>query len=237
MKSPLQLVLLRHGQTLWNKQHRSTGWADIGLTQAGERQANRAGELLAAAGFEFDDAFTSQLRRARATLDIVLSAMQCGDIPIFQHWRLNERHSGAFEGLGPFAAVSKYGLWRFVQCQLRSDVSPPPLALDDPRFPGNQQRFQQIPAADWPRAESMDQTWQRVQPIWEDQIAPALKAGRRLLIVSHKNTLRVLIKTITGAAASPAEKLSVRTCTPLVYELDDTLQPIRNYVVKHPRNG
>ena len=237
MRQPLQLVLLRHGQTLWNRQHRSTGWADVGLSQTGERQAQAAGELLASAGFEFDEAYTSQLQRARVTLDIVMRAMRCDDVPIHQHWRLNERHSGAFEGLGPFTAVTKYGLWHFIQCQFRFAAVPPLLAQDDPRFPGNQKRFAEIAAVDWPRAESMEQTWRRVRPVWEEEIAPALKARRRLLIVSHKNTLRLLVKNITGRRASPAEMLSVRTCKPLVFELDDKLQPIRDYVVKRERSS
>ncbi len=237
MKPPLQLVLLRHGQTLWNKQHRSTGWADVGLTEKGERQAHAAGELLAAAGFEFDQCYTSQLRRAQVTLDIVLRAMRRADVPIQQHWRLNERHSGAFEGLGPLQAVSQFGLWRFLQCQLRDDVAPPSLAIDDPRFPGNQERFAGIAAANWPRAESMEQTWRRVRPLWEEEIVPALKAERRLLIVSHKNTLRLLLKKITGSSASPAEILSVRNCKPLVLDLDDKLQAVRDYIIKDTRRS
>ncbi|HCU90768.1 MAG: phosphoglyceromutase [Legionellales bacterium] len=237
MKPLLQLVLLRHGQTLWNKQHRSTGWADVGLTEAGERQAREAGRALAAAGFQFDTFYSSQLHRAKATMEIVKSEMRCDASSILERWRLNERHIGAFEGLGPFAVVSKYGLRRFIQCQLCYDVSPPPLALDDARFPGNQERFAGIEAENWPRAESMKQTWLRVRPFWEGEIVPALRSRRRLLIVSHKNTLRLLLEAITGRPASFFDMLSVRACKPLVFELDDDLRPLRGYVVKRSPNG
>lgn len=237
MKPLLQLVLLRHGQTLWNKQHRSTGWADVGLTETGERQARAAGRALAAAGFQFDVFYSSQLHRAKATMEIVKREMRCEASPIRERWRLNERHIGAFEGLGPFAAVSKYGLRRFIQCQLCYDVAPPPLALDDARFPGNQKHFAGIEEENWPQAESMEQTWRRVRPFWEEEIAPALRSRRRLLIVSHKNTLRLLLEAITGSPASYSNMWSVRACKPLAFELDDDLRPLRDYIVKRSHKG
>lgn len=232
MKPYVKLVLLRHGQSWSNKQRRFTGWSDVALTQAGERQARVAGELLAAGGFQFDEVYTSQLRRATDTLEIVLRAMQCADVPINRRWRLNERHYGALEGLGSLAAVLKFGLWQVIQCQRKIDVSPPLLDLDDPRFPGNQRRYEEIPAAELPRAESKQEAWQRVQPIWEDGIAPALQAGRRILVVSHKNTLRELIKQIVRNSGSRPEDLTIRTGRPMVFELTTDLELIRNYVIK-----
>ncbi|MFP6680707.1 MAG: 2,3-bisphosphoglycerate-dependent phosphoglycerate mutase [Gammaproteobacteria bacterium] len=233
MKLYVKLVLLRHGQSWSNKQRRFTGWSDVALTQAGERQARVAGELLAAAGFQFDEVYTSQLRRATDTLEIVLRAMRCVDLPIHRQWRLNERHYGALEGLGPLAAVVKFGLWQVIQCQRRIDVAPPLLDLDDPRFPGNQACFEEVPTAELPRAESKQQAWQRMQPIWKDEIAPALKAGRRLLVVSHKNTLRELIKQIVGKSGSRCKDLSIRTGRPIVFELTSDLELIRNYVAEN----
>lgn len=231
MKLPLRLVLLRHGQSLWNKQHRLTGWSDVALTPAGERQAARAGALLQEAGFEFDEAYTSELCRATETLRLALSAMRQPNVPVHRHWRLNERNYGALEGLGPVAAVLKFGFRQVIQCQRRFEVSPPLLDLDDPRYPGNQQRFSGIPPAELPRAESMEQTWRRVRPIWEDRIAPAVKAGSRVLVVSHKNTLRVLIKQLTGCSVAEAERLSIRTGRPLVYELNAEMALLRDYVI------
>jgi len=231
MIPPLKLVLLRHGQSVWNKQRRLSGWADIGLTAAGERQAVNAGKLLLDAGFEFDEAYTSELCRATDTLSIVLDTMRRRELPVHAHWRLNERHYGALEGLGPVSAVWKFGLRQAFQCQRHYDVSPPLLRLDDPRFPGNQARYAAVPPEELPRAESMAQAAQRVRPIWEERIAPALQAGRRLLVVAHKNSLRVLIKQIGGYSAAEVERLAIRTGKPVVYELNAEMEPIRDYVV------
>lgn len=235
INKPLQLVLLRHGQSEWNTQHRLTGWADVSLTTGGERQAAAAGKLLGAAGFSFDAAYTSQLQRAKKSLDIVLSAMQCPNISSHCDWRLNERHYGALEGLGPIASVFKFGFRRVISCQRRFDVSPPELELSDPRYPGNQAQFEHIPAILLPRAESMFQTWQRVRPVWEETIAPAVRDGQTLLIVAHKNSLRVLIKEFTGLDGADVERLAIRTGRPLVYEFDSTLQPIRSYFLTDSR--
>ncbi|MFT4564786.1 MAG: 2,3-bisphosphoglycerate-dependent phosphoglycerate mutase [Gammaproteobacteria bacterium] len=229
MKQSYQLVLLRHGQSLWNTQHRLTGWTDVGLTRHGEQQAAAAGKLLAKHGFGFDDAFTSQLKRASDSLTIVLENMGRSDVPVQQHWRLNERHYGALEGLGPLSAVFKFGLRHVVRCQRRFDVVPPLLDLTDPRYPGNQPRFAEIPSSALPRAESMQQAWQRVLPVWDEEMAPAIQAGRRLLIVAHKNILRVLIKQITGVEGSAVERMSIKTGRPLIYELNEALRPQAHY--------
>jgi 2,3-bisphosphoglycerate-dependent phosphoglycerate mutase len=220
MKETYQFVLVRHGQSLWNTQHRLTGWADVGLTKHGEQQSAAAGQLLAKCGFGFDDAFTSQLRRASDSLAIVLENMGHSEVAVQQHWRLNERHYGALEGLGPLSGVFKFGLRRFVQCQRQFDVMPPLLDLSDPRYPGNQKRFAQIPSAALPRAESMHQAWQRVIPVWDDEMKPAIRSGRRLLVVAHKNILRALIKQITGVDGSAVERMSIKTGRPLVYEMN-----------------
>ncbi len=231
-KKLLQLVLLRHGQSEWNTQHRLTGWADVDLTTRGERQAEAAGELLSAAGFRFDAAYTSELRRAKKSLDIVLNTMRFPNISTFCDWRLNERHYGALEGLGPIASVFKFGFRRVIRCQRRFDISPPELATTDPRYPGNQKQFEQIPTASLPRAESMSQTWQRVKPLWKESIAPAVRDGQMLLIVAHKNSLRVLIKEFTGLDGADVERLEIKTGRPLVYEFDQEMRPVRSYFLK-----
>lgn len=229
MTKPTRLVLLRHGQSEWNNQHRLTGWADVGLSPAGERQAVAAGNLLRAAGFIFDAAYSSQLRRAKTSLEIVLQTLEPQNISTQCDWRLNERHYGALEGLGPIASVFKFGFRQVISCQRRFDVSPPELELSDPRYPGNLELFANIPVASLPRSESMFQTWQRVRGVWQDSIAPAVRDGRTLLIVAHKNSLRVLIKEFTGVSGADVERLSIRTGRPLVYEFDRETRPIRNY--------
>jgi 2,3-bisphosphoglycerate-dependent phosphoglycerate mutase len=235
MGSTLQLVLVRHGQSVWNTQHRLSGWADIGLTQRGRDQVAAAGQLLARSGFVFDEVYTSQLRRASDSTEIVLRELACGALPVYQEWRLNERHYGALEGLGPVAAVLKFGFRQVIQCQRRFDVSPPPLALEDPRFPGNQSRFSEIPAECWPRAESMAQAWERVEPVWNERMSPAVRAGRRLLVVAHKNTLRVLIKQISGLAGEQVERLAIRTAQPLIIEMNSNLELQRAYFLENQK--
>jgi len=231
MSTSSTLVLLRHGQSIWNKEHRLTGWSDVGLTDAGRRQAAAAGKALAAAGFRFDAAYTSQLCRATESLDLVLAAMGQDGIDVSRWWQLNERHYGALEGMGPLSAALKFGLHPFVACQRRFYVSPPLLDPGDPRFPGNQDRYAEIPPSLLPRAETMAQAMERMLPVWDSHIAPALRAGQCLLIVAHKNTLRGMVKHITGCSAREAERLSIRTGRPWVFEFGSDLKPIRDRLV------
>ncbi|MGR9090709.1 MAG: 2,3-bisphosphoglycerate-dependent phosphoglycerate mutase [Gammaproteobacteria bacterium] len=226
-----KLVLLRHGQSVWNRQHRLTGWSDVALTAKGASEARDAGRSLAAAGFQFDLAFTSMLRRAADSLDIVLEAMQA-DVEVRRCWQLNERHYGALEGLGPIRGVLRFGLSRVVACQRRFDVAPPPVSEDDPRYPANQPAYRDVPRALLPRAETMAQAMERMVPLWNERIAPAIRQGRRVLVVGHKNILRAMVKQIGDLDPAEVERLGIRTGQPWVFELDPALKPIRRYVIE-----
>ena len=229
-----RLVLLRHGQSVWNRQHRLTGWSDVGLTAKGEREARVAGRLLADAGFQFDLAFTSSLRRAADSLDIVLETLGA-DIEVQRCWQLNERHYGALEGLGPIRGVLRFGFSRVVACQRRFDVAPPPVSESDPRYPANQAAYRDVPRDLLPRAETMADAMARMAPLWHERIAPAIRQGRRVLIVGHKNILRAMVKQIGDLDAADVERLGIRTGQPWVFELDRALKPIRRYVIADPR--
>lgn len=226
-----RLVLLRHGQSVWNRQHRLTGWSDVALTAKGEDEARIAGRRLAAAGFQFDLAFTSCLRRASDSLDIVLGALQAEDIEVNRCWQLNERHYGALEGLGPIRGVLRFGVSRVVACQRRFDVLPPAVDEDDPRYPANQPAYRDVPRHLLPRAETMADAMARMVPLWHERIAPAIRQGRRVLIVGHKNILRAMVKQIGDLDAADVERLGIRTGEPWVFELDPDLKPIRRYLI------
>ena len=193
-----------------------------------------AGQLLAASGFQFDLAFTSMLRRAADSLDIVLKAMHA-EIEVHRCWQLNERHYGALEGLGPIRGVLRFGLSRVVACQRRFDVAPPPVSEDDPRYPANQAAYRDVPRALLPRAETMAQAMERMVPLWQERIAPAIRQGRRVLVVGHKNILRAMVKQIGDLDAADVERLGIRTGQPWVFELDPALKPIRRYVIEDSR--
>lgn len=229
-----RLVLLRHGQSVWNRQHRLTGWSDVALTAKGENEARAAGRLLADAGFQFDLAFTSKLRRAGDSLDIVLQTLQA-DIEVQRCWQLNERHYGALEGLGPIRGVLRFGLSRVVACQRRFDVAPPPVAADDPRYPANQAAYHDVPRHLLPRAETMADAMARMVPLWHERIAPAIRQGRRVLVVGHKNILRAMVKQLGELEAADVERLGIRTGQPWVFELDPALKLVRRYVIENPR--
>lgn len=229
-----RLVLLRHGQSVWNRQHRLTGWSDVGLTAKGEDEARAAGRLLAAAGFQFDLAFTSNLRRAADSLDIVLETLQA-DIEVQRCWQLNERHYGALEGLGPIRGVLRFGFSRVVACQRCFDVAPPPVGEDDPRYPANQAAYRDVPRHLLPRGETMADAMARMVPLWHERIAPAIRQGRRVLVVGHKNILRAMVKQIGDLDAADVERLGIRTGQPWVFELDSALKPVRRWVIEDPR--
>jgi 2,3-bisphosphoglycerate-dependent phosphoglycerate mutase len=224
MKPYVKLVLLRHGQSWSNKQRRFSGWSDVALTQGGERQARVAGELLAAGGFQFDEVYTSQLRRATDTLEIVLRAMGCADLPINRRWRLNERHYGALQGLNKAETAAKYGddqvhIWR------RSyDIPPPALDADDERHPALDPRYAGI--VNLPSTESLATTLDRVLPCWNEIIAPELRAGKNVLIAAHGNSLRALVKMLDGVSDQAITGFNIPTGIPLAYELDDNLEPV-----------
>ncbi|GAB4571774.1 MAG: 2,3-diphosphoglycerate-dependent phosphoglycerate mutase [Anaerolineae bacterium] len=222
-----QLVLLRHGESQWNKEDRFTGWTDVDLSENGIREAIEAGQRMQAAGLRFDVAYTSVLKRAIRTLWLALDEMDLLWIPVYKSWRLNERHYGALQGLNKAKTAEEYGkeqvhLWR------RSyDVPPPALAPDDPRHPIHDPRYHDVPPELLPATESLETTLQRVLPYWHDTIAPALQAGQRVLVAAHGNSLRALVKYLDGISDTDIPALNIPTGVPRVYELDDALRPIR----------
>ena len=224
-----QLVLIRHGESAWNLENRFTGWADVDLTPKGTAQALAAGENLRKAGYEFDVAYTSVLRRAIHTLWHVQDAMDLMWLPVVHSWRLNERHYGALTGLNKAETAQKYGdaqvhIWR------RSyDVRPPLLEKDDERNPQNDRRYEKLSASDIPLGECLKDNVERVLPLWNESIAPALKAGKRVLLVAHGNSIRSLIKYLDQVSDEDIMEINVPNGIPLVYELDDNLKPIQHF--------
>ena len=224
-----QLVLLRHGESISNRDGYFTGWNDVALSQRGEHQAEQAGRLLKETGCEFDICFTSELRRATDTLRILLSSMGLDKVTTRQSWRLNERHYGALEGVHRINAIGKFGIWPVLGPQLRFTAIPPPLRPGDARCPGNQLRYSDVDKNELPLSESMQQTFARVLPYWQETIAPELLRGKRVLVVSHRHVLRSLIMQLDGLSVAQLMKLTVATGRPLVYNLDHKLDPVQHY--------
>jgi len=224
-----QLVLIRHGESTWNLENRFTGWADVDLTLKGVEQAMSAGENLKKAGYEFDVAYTSVLRRAIRTLWHIQDTMDLMWIPVVHSWRLNERHYGALTGLNKAETAAKYGdeqvhIWR------RSyDVRPPLLEPSNELNPKNDQRYSKLNATDIPLGECLKDNVERVLPLWNESIAPALKAGKRVLIVAHGNSIRSLIKYLDQISDEAIMEVNVPNGVPLIYELDDNLKPTQHY--------
>lgn len=224
-----QLVLIRHGESAWNLENRFTGWADVDLTPKGNEQALAAGENLRKAGYEFDVAYTSVLRRAIRTLWHVQDTMDLMWLPVVHSWRLNERHYGALTGLNKAETAEQYGdaqvhIWR------RSyDVRPPLLEKDDERNPQNDRRYEKLSDSDIPLGECLKDNVERVLPLWNESIAPALKAGKRVLLVAHGNSIRSLIKYLDQVSDEDIMEINVPNGIPLVYELDDNLKPIQHF--------
>jgi 2,3-bisphosphoglycerate-dependent phosphoglycerate mutase len=230
----IKLVLLRHGESTWNRENRFTGWTDVDLSDRGREEAAAAGQLLKQAGYTFDLAYTSLLKRAIRTLWIALDGMDLLWIPVTKDWRLNERHYGALQGLNKAETAAKHGedqvkIWR------RSyDIPPPVLAPDDPRHPYRDPRYAGLAATELPLAESLKDTVARVVPYWRDSIEPQLRAGRRILIAAHGNSLRALVKHLDNVSDADIVELNIPTGIPLVYELNDDLSPIRHYYLGDP---
>ncbi|UJP05548.1 MAG: 2,3-bisphosphoglycerate-dependent phosphoglycerate mutase [Nitrosomonas sp.] len=225
-----RLVLLRHGQSVWNRDKRFTGWSNVALSAKGEREAEQAAYLLKQAGFAFDLCFTSVLQRAAETARIVLSSMQL-DIPVQQSWHLNERHYGALEGMNRWPAIKQFGIWPILGCQIKFDAMPPRLTPDDPRNPGNQADYAAIDRNLLPESESMQQTLARFQPYWLEVILPEIRQGKRVLIVSHRNTLRVLMMLLDQLTPLQVMQQKLATGRPLVYELNYQGNGLRRYYV------
>jgi 2,3-bisphosphoglycerate-dependent phosphoglycerate mutase len=224
-----KLVLMRHGESQWNLENRFTGWTDVDLTETGREQARKAGELLKKEGYTFDLAYSSVLKRAIRTLWIALDAMDALYTPVGVNWRLNERHYGALQGLNKAETAAKYGDEQVLVWRRAYAIAPEPLALDDERHPRFDSRYAKIPADQLPATECLKDTVARVLPFWNESIAPAIRAGRKVLIAAHGNSLRALIKHLDNVSDDDIVNLNIPTGQPLVYELDDDLRPIRHY--------
>jgi len=229
-----RLVLLRHGESTWNKENRFTGWTDVDLSERGVAEAKEAGRLLREGGYVFDIAYTSVLKRAIRTLWIALDVLDQMWIPEEKSWRLNERHYGALQGLNKAETAAKHGeaqtkIWR------RSyDIPPPPLMPDDPRHPSRDPRYHELSKNELPLTESLKDTVARFLPYWHDTIAPAIASGRRVAIAAHGNSLRALVKYLDDVPDAEIVELNIPTGIPLVYELADDLRPVRHYYLGDP---
>jgi len=224
-----KVVLLRHGESLWNKENRFTGWTDVDLTAKGVEEAGTAGELMRDAGFVFDLAHTSVLKRAIKTLWLALEEMDLMWIPVRNSWRLNERHYGALQGLNKAETAAKFGEQQVLAWRRSYDVPPPALTRDDPRYPGGDPRYHGLAPSQVPLTECLKDTVARVLPYWNQAIAPDIRAGKRVLVAAHGNSLRALVKYLDKIGDQEIVALNIPTGVPLVYELDDSLEPIRHY--------
>jgi len=224
-----QLVLLRHGESLWNKENLFSGWTDIDLSDRGREEVLQAGQILKERGFAFDVAFTSVLKRAIRTLWIVLDEMDLMWIPVHRDWRLNERHYGALQGLNKSETTKKYGEELVQEWRRSYDIRPPTLELEDPRHPCHDPRYRHLLKEQLPATECLKDTVARFLPCWYEDIAPALLSGHSVLIAAHGNTLRALVMYLDGVSETEIPNLNILTGIPLVYELDENLHPIRHY--------
>ncbi|MEK7437849.1 MAG: 2,3-diphosphoglycerate-dependent phosphoglycerate mutase [Pseudomonadota bacterium] len=224
-----KIILLRHGESVWNKENRFTGWTDVDLTDKGVEEAKTAGELMQEAGFVFDLAHTSVLRRAIKTLWLALERMDLMWIPVLHSWRLNERHYGALQGLNKAETAAKFGDAQVLTWRRSYDIAPPALTQDDERYPGKDPRYRGLAPAQLPLSECLKDTVARVLPYWNQAIAPDIRAGKRVLIAAHGNSIRALVKYLDKISDQDIVGLNIPTGVPLVYELDDTLKPLRHY--------
>ncbi|MEZ5498776.1 MAG: 2,3-diphosphoglycerate-dependent phosphoglycerate mutase [Steroidobacteraceae bacterium] len=220
-----KLILVRHGQSTWNLENLFTGWTDVDLTEQGREEARQAGQLLLAEQLKVDLAFTSTLKRAIRTLWIMLDAMDRMWVPVERSWRLNERHYGALQGLNKAETVAQHGEAQVKIWRRSYDIAPPPLALDDRRHPRFDERYAGLTANELPATESLKDTLARVKPYWERTLAPALGAGRNVLVVAHGNSLRAMVKMLDNVSEAQIVELNIPTGAPLLYQLDDGLRP------------
>ena len=229
-----RVILLRHGESDWNRENRFTGWTDVDLSEKGRAEAVAAGKLLKAEGYTFDYSFTSLLKRAIRTLQLVLDEMDLLWLPVERSWRLNERHYGALQGLNKAETAAKFGedqvkIWR------RSyDIPPPPLEPSDPRYPGNDRRYVDLRKDELPLTECLKDTVARFLPCWHERIAPTIKTGKRVIVAAHGNSLRALVKYLDNVSDGDIVELNIPTGIPLLYELDDNLRPIRHQYLGDP---
>lgn len=229
-----KLVLLRHGESIWNLENRFTGWTDVDLSPKGIEEAREAARLLREGGYTFDVAYTSLLKRAIRTLWIVMDGMDLMWIPVHRSWRLNERHYGALQGLDKAETAARYGAPQVKIWRRSYDTPPPALTPDDERFPGRDRRYASLAPGEVPLAESLKDTVARFLPYWHETVVPAIRAGQRVLIAAHGNSLRALIKHLDGVSDEEIVELNVPTGIPLVYELDADLRPLRSEYLGDP---
>ena len=229
-----KIVLLRHGESTWNRENRFTGWTDVDLTEKGVAEADRAGELLKKEGFAFDKAYTSYLKRAVKTLDRVLDKLDQDWIPVEKSWRLNEKHYGMLQGLNKSETAAKYGDQQVLVWRRSYDIAPDPLAEDDPRNPRFDPRYRLVPDEELPRTESLKETIERIMPYWQCAIFPNLKTADQLLVVAHGNSLRGIIKHLKRISNDDIVNLNLPTAVPYVFEFDDRLNLTKDYFLGDP---
>jgi 2,3-bisphosphoglycerate-dependent phosphoglycerate mutase len=229
-----RLVLLRHGESTWNRENRFTGWTDVDLSDEGRIEAHNAGRLMAAEKYEFDVAYTSVLKRAIRTLWIALDELDMMWIPVYRSWRLNERHYGALQGLNKAETAAEHGEAQVKIWRRSYDSPPPPLTSTDPRHPSRDRRYAVIPRAELPLTESLKQTVARFLPCWHEAIAPDIRAGKRVLIAAHGNSLRALVKFLDNVSDQDIVELNIPTAVPLVYLLNDDLEPLQKFYLGDP---
>ncbi len=228
----IKLVLVRHGQSMWNLENRFTGWTDVELSEQGIKEAKEAGKVLKEKGFNFDVAYTSVLKRANDTLKYILEELGEENIPVKKSWRLNERHYGALQGLNKDETKEKYGAEQVLLWRRSTDVRPPELSKDDKRYPGNDPKYSDLKENELPTTENLIDTIKRVMEYWNSDIKKDLEAGKRVIIAAHGNSLRGLIKYLDNMTDEEIIKLELQTGNPICYELDDNLKPMRHYYLK-----
>ncbi len=224
-----KLVLIRHGESSWNLENRFTGWTDVDLTDTGIQQAKQAGQLLKQEGYEFDLAYTSVLKRAIRTLWLALDEMDRTWLPVVKHWRLNERHYGALQGLNKLETAKKFGDEQVLIWRRSYDTPPPALEASDPRSERSDIRYAKLAQQDIPLTECLKDTVERVIPFWNESMAPAIQAGKRVVVAAHGNSIRALIKYLDGISDEAIVGVNIPNGIPLVYELDAQLKPIKSY--------
>ena len=229
----IKLVLVRHGQSMWNLENRFTGWTDVELSEKGIEEAKEAGKVLKNQGFKFDLAFTSVLKRAEHTLDLILNEMDEKNIEIRRSWKLNERHYGALQGLNKDETKVKYGEKQVLLWRRSTDVRPPELDITDDRYPGNDPKYKDLKEEELPKTENLMDTIKRVLEFWNSDIKPELLKGKKIIIAAHGNSLRGLIKYLDNISDEDIINLELQTGNPICYELDDDLKPIRHYYLKN----
>ena len=229
-----KIVFLRHGESIWNKINKFTGWTDVDLSEKGTSEAITSGRVLKEEGYDFDIAYTSVLKRAIRTLWLVLDEMDLMWIPVHRSWRLNERHYGALQGLNKAETAAIHGEKQVLIWRRSYDIRPPELEETDERYPGNDPKYREIPENEIPQSECLKDTVARVLPYWHEQIVPTIKSGKKVLIAAHGNSLRALVKYLDNVPKEEILKLNIPTGIPLVYELDEDINPTKHYYIGDP---